>query len=78
VFAAIATPTGDPFNMLLFATPIAALMLIAFVICWVNDRRRARREATALAELGDDEISPLDLTPSPIDDLPSDTREFSD
>ena len=27
VFAAVATPTGDPFNMLLFATPIAALML---------------------------------------------------
>jgi sec-independent protein translocase protein TatC len=78
VFAAIATPTGDPFNMLLFATPIATLMLIAFVICGVNDRRRARREARALAELGDDEISPLDLTPEPIDDLPSDTREFSD
>jgi sec-independent protein translocase protein TatC len=78
LFAAIATPTGDPFNMLLFATPIAALMLIAFVICWVNDRRRARREASALAALGDDEISPLDLSPDPVDDLPSDTREFSD
>ena len=41
VFAAVATPTGDPFNMLLFATPLLVLMVVAFAICWLNDRRRA-------------------------------------
>jgi sec-independent protein translocase protein TatC len=67
VFAAVATPTPDPFNMLLFALPLLVLMLVAFAICWLNDRRRASRAARSdFAHLSDDEISPLDLTVEPI------------
>ena len=68
VFAAVATPTGDPFNMLLFATPLLVLMVVAFAICWLNDRRRARRDArNGFADLSDDETSPLDLTAEPVE-----------
>jgi sec-independent protein translocase protein TatC len=67
VFAAIATPTGDPINMALFATPLLVLMLVAFVICWLNDRRRARRDArSGYGDLSDDETSPLDLAVEPV------------
>jgi sec-independent protein translocase protein TatC len=69
VFAAVATPTADPWNLLLFASPLLVLMLVAFVICWLNDRRRARRdERSEYAGLSDDEISPLPLSPSDDDD----------
>ena len=57
-FAAIATPTGDPFNLLLLALPMLALMLVAGVIVWVNDRRRSRRRA-AEPSWRDDETSAL-------------------
>ncbi len=59
VFAAAATPTGDPFNLALLAVPMLLLMLLAGVICWANDRRRARRRP-AEPQWGDDETSPLD------------------
>ncbi len=81
VFAALATPTGDPINMTLFAAPLLALMLIAFAICWNTDRRRAKRSKDdgfgTLDDLGDDETSELvlrrdtaDEVASHIDDLP--------
>ena len=73
VFAAFATPTGDPVNMLLFATPLLVLMFVAFLICWNTDRRRAKRErAEGLSGLGDDETSPLHFVRDSSDDLPSD------
>jgi sec-independent protein translocase protein TatC len=59
VFAAVATPTGDPFNLMLLALPLAALMGLAWGVCWANDRRRARRAAAA-PQWGDDETSALD------------------
>ena len=65
LFAAMATPTGDPFNLMLLAVPIALLMLLAWMVCWANDRRRARRAAKE-PQWGDDETSPLDL--EPVDD----------
>lgn len=71
VFAAIATPTGDPINLLLLAVPIYLLVMVAVGICLVNDRRRARRRKGIdidYDELDDDETSPLDTTPSPLDD----------
>ncbi len=68
IFAAVATPTGDPINMLLFALPLLLLMLVAFAICWNTDRRRAKRAKSEGLDVGDDEISPLDLTPSGLDD----------
>jgi sec-independent protein translocase protein TatC len=59
VFAALATPTGDPFNLALLALPLVGLMLIAWLVMWVNDRRRARRQAHA-PQWDDDETSPLE------------------
>jgi sec-independent protein translocase protein TatC len=72
LFAAIATPTGDPINLLLLAGPILLLVAIAVGICLLNDRRRARRraadpDAVDYADLDDDEASPIDLEPSPVD-----------
>lgn len=65
VFAAVATPSGDPFTMLALAIPMAVLMEIATFIAKVHDRRKARREAASTyAQLGDDETSPLDLDDS--------------
>lgn len=60
LFAAIGTPTGDPFNMALLALPMLALVGISMAICWLNDRRRARR-ARMQPQWDDDETSPLDL-----------------
>ena len=73
VFAAFATPTGDPVNMLLFATPLLILMFVAFLICANTDRRRASRQREqGLADLDDDETSPLHFVHDTSDDIPSD------
>jgi len=59
LFAAVATPTGDPFNLALLALPLLGLMGLAWAVAWANDRRRARRAAEE-PHWGDDEVSPLD------------------
>lgn len=60
VFAAIATPTGDPVNMLMLALPILVLVGVALVICFLNDRRRAaRRSQSGFDQWDDDETSPI-------------------
>ncbi len=60
VFAAIATPTGDPFNLALLAVPLLLLVGLAGLVCALNDRRRARR-AAAQPQWGDDETSDLSV-----------------
>lgn len=46
VFAAVATPSGDPLSMIALGGPMALLFLIAEVIAHINDRRASRtREA---------------------------------
>jgi sec-independent protein translocase protein TatC len=57
VFAAVATPSTDPFSMLFLAIPMLALFLVAEVIARLVDRRRGRGEADA--ELADDQRSAL-------------------
>jgi sec-independent protein translocase protein TatC len=57
IFAAIATPSTDPFTMLFLAVPMVALFAISEVIARTLDRRRA--EADPAAGLSDDEMSPL-------------------
>jgi sec-independent protein translocase protein TatC len=42
VFAAIATPTGDPLNMSIVALPILLLIFIAWLIASLNDWRRKK------------------------------------
>lgn len=60
IFAAVATPTGDPINMLLLAGPILFLMTIAIGICLANDKRRARKGEPSYDDWDDDEASPLE------------------
>jgi len=48
VFAAAATPGGDPFSMIALAVPMALLFVAAEAVCRVNDRRRARRVGTGV------------------------------
>jgi sec-independent protein translocase protein TatC len=74
VFAAFVTPTQDPFTMLLMAGPMILLFELAIQVARVVDKRRAKREAAEnFHELSDDEASPLDATPSPLDE-PVDSR----
>lgn len=47
VFAAIATPSTDPFSMLALAVPLSVMFLIAEMICRVWDRKRGISEETA-------------------------------
>lgn len=70
VFAAVATPSQDPISMLMLAIPMTILFEIAVLFAWLHDRRKARREAEqGFGDLADDELSPLDTTITPLDDL---------
>jgi sec-independent protein translocase protein TatC len=63
-FAAVATPTQDPFTMLALAVPITALYGGSVGVAYLHDRRAARRrDSSPYAHLADDELSPLDDTP---------------
>ena len=57
VFAAVATPSTDPFSMLMLALPMTVLFLISEVVARIVDRRRRR---TSYDGLADDEASRLD------------------
>ncbi len=59
-FAAVATPSPDPFSMLLLAVPCVALVEGAELFAWVNDRRKARR-GVLYPGLSDDEIAEYGL-----------------
>ena len=50
VFAAVATPSGDPFTMCLLAIPMCLLFFVAEMISRLNDRRRARKAEELLAD----------------------------
>jgi sec-independent protein translocase protein TatC len=68
VFAAVITPTQDPFTMLAMALPMIVLFEIAIQIARIVDRRRARREAVQhFHDVPDDQPSPLDAGPSSLD-----------
>lgn len=58
VFAAVATPSTDPFSMMMLALPMLALFVIAEVIARLVDRARGRG-ADATDQWSDDELSPL-------------------
>jgi sec-independent protein translocase protein TatC len=63
-FAAVVTPTPDPFNMTILGLCMAVLYFGAVGIAFLNDRRRARRQQ--YANLSDDEASPIEPV-SPVD-----------
>ena len=58
VFAAVMTPTPDPWTMLALAFPMIALFFVAVGMAALVDRRRHRDEPDWSA-LSDDEASPL-------------------
>jgi sec-independent protein translocase protein TatC len=59
VFAAIATPSTDPFSMLMLAVPMMVLFLVSEVVARLVDRRRAQR-SPGFDDLDDDVASPLE------------------
>ena len=58
VFAAVATPSTDPFTMIFLAMPMLILFGISEVIC-ADPGPTSPRPGNQLAGLGDDEMSPL-------------------
>jgi len=58
VFAAVATPSTDPFSMLMLAIPMLMLFMISEVIARVSDRVRGRG-AHRTDQWADDQLSPL-------------------
>jgi len=67
VFAAIATPTADPFGMSFLAACMSVLYFAAVAFAFVNDKRRGRNRPV-YAGIGDDEVSSLDgYEPEPVD-----------
>lgn len=63
VFAAVATPSQDPFTMLALAGPMSLLFGLALLVATAHDRRRDRRlSASPYAGLADDEAASLDST----------------
>jgi sec-independent protein translocase protein TatC len=57
VFAAAATPSTDPFSMLMLALPMTLLFLLSEVVARIIDRRRAHALG---ADVDDDEASTID------------------
>ncbi|HYF73729.1 MAG TPA: twin-arginine translocase subunit TatC [Nocardioides sp.] len=58
VFAAVATPSTDPFSMLMLAIPMLVLFTVAEVIARLVDRTRSRNPG-GTDQWADDEASPL-------------------
>lgn len=65
VFAAIVTPTPDPFGMTALAVAMAMLYFGAVGLAFVNDKRRGRGKEI-YAGLDDDELSTLDDDAEPV------------
>jgi sec-independent protein translocase protein TatC len=59
VFAAVATPSQDPFTMTALAVPMCLLYGVAVLVASLHDRRVARR-APLYGDLADDELSSID------------------
>jgi sec-independent protein translocase protein TatC len=57
LFAAVMTPSPDPWSMIIMAIPMVVLFFLAVGVALLVDRSRARRDP--YAGLSDDEASPL-------------------
>ena len=74
VFAAVATPSGDPYTMTALALPMLVLYYIAAGISVATDRRRRRAGIDGLdySGLDDDSASPLPDRPTDVDPTDAD------
>lgn len=66
VFAAIVTPTPDPFGMTALAAAMALLYFGAIAVSFINDKRRGRGREI-YAGLDDDEASALEYEVDPVE-----------
>ncbi|WP_310376312.1 twin-arginine translocase subunit TatC [Catenuloplanes atrovinosus] len=60
LFAAVVTPTPDPFGMTILALALSVLYFMAVGVALLNDKRRGRGKSL-YEGLDDDQVSPLDL-----------------
>jgi sec-independent protein translocase protein TatC len=61
LIAGIANPSPDPVTMLILGGACVALVEVAELIVWQNDKRRARLRPDPYAGLDDDELSPIEM-----------------
>ena len=59
IFAAVATPSTDPFSMLMLAIPMSVLFIISEIVARLVDRRR-RRTRVSYDQLDDEEPSEIE------------------
>lgn len=58
IFAAVATPSTDPFSMMMLALPMLVLFFVAELVARASDRARGRGKDST-EQWADDELSPL-------------------
>ena len=69
VVTGMANPSPDPITMLILGGACVALVEVAELIVWQNDKRRARLRPDPYAGLADDDLSPIEM-----DDADTDNR----
>lgn len=75
VFAAVATPGGDPISMVALAVSLSLLFELARWVATVHDKRENRRlAAEGLLDLDDDEASPMTHVPDRVEPAEAVTR----
>jgi sec-independent protein translocase protein TatC len=66
-FSAVTVPTADPFGMTAMGLCLTALYFGAVLFAFINDKRRARAHLVEFGNVDDDEMSPLEYDPDPVE-----------
>jgi sec-independent protein translocase protein TatC len=67
VFSAFATPGTDPVSMVVLAVAMTVLFEFAVQISRIHDKGKAKREAAEDLGLSDDEPTPMNYAPEPVE-----------